>query len=583
MPAPTRSTVVNLGMQTVTLAEFLTAPDGSLTLQQFHTSELLVDPGSDASRPGQIRAAVGQLKQTAKNKGGSINYALPSQAVFARYLTLPGASPEDLQQIIGFEAQQNIPFPIDEVVWDSQALGQPTDGKLNVVLLAIKTDTLEDLNGAVEDNGFQAEIIDVAPTALYNAFRYNYGDLSGCSLLIDIGARTTNLVFIEGDKAFNRSSPIGGNAITQAIAKELNETIEAAELLKREKGFVSLGGSYAEPEDPVVAMISKLSRTTLTRLHAEIARSISYYRANQGGSQPLRAFLAGGSVGMPYILEFFSEKMQMPVEFFNPLRNVSVSQQADQAALAASAHAMGEVVGLALRQVGNCPVEINLRPPTVVRAHQLKTRKPYLIAAAICLFLAIAQWFVFFTKAADVKSRVLEQVNAEVSTLDAVAARYDRAENEQKRLQEVAAPLLTAAVEREAWIQIIDELGANLPPKFIWVTQMTPLSNDRPVTVGGPALVAAPTPKPTGPKNPNQPTAQANVINALQIDGLYLQNPSDAKVIDDFVNNLQKSELFAIEEGDKAKVVTVRSTPDENTWAYTYRIVVPLKNPIALP
>ena len=129
MSAPTRIRVLNLGMQTVALAEFHTSPDGALTLDHIQFSELLADPGADASRPGQIEETIKQLKATLKG-AGAVNYALPSQSVFARYLSLPGGTPEDLQQIIAFEAQQNIPFPIDEVVWDYQSSGQPTDGSL---------------------------------------------------------------------------------------------------------------------------------------------------------------------------------------------------------------------------------------------------------------------------------------------------------------------------------------------------------------------------------------------------------------------------------------------------------------------
>ena len=86
--------------------------------------------------------------------------------------------------------------------------------------------------------------------ALYNAFRYSYSDLSGCSLLVDIGARTTNLLFIEARKKFSRASiPIGGSSITAAIAKEFGEPFAAAESRKKRDGFVSLGGAYAEPAD----------------------------------------------------------------------------------------------------------------------------------------------------------------------------------------------------------------------------------------------------------------------------------------------------------------------------------------------
>ncbi len=194
MSAPTRIRVLNLGMQTVALAEFHASPDGTLTLDHIHFSELLADPGADASRPGQVEETIKQLKASLKGVG-DVNYALPAQSVFARYLSLPGSTPEDLQQIIAFEAQQNIPFPIDEVVWDYQAIGQPSDGKVNVVLLAIKTDTLESVNTAVGASGFVPQVIDVAPMAALNAFHYNYPDYDGCTLLVDIGARTTNRFF----------------------------------------------------------------------------------------------------------------------------------------------------------------------------------------------------------------------------------------------------------------------------------------------------------------------------------------------------------------------------------------------------
>ena len=120
--------------------------------------------------------------------------------------------------------------------------------------------------------------------ALYNAFRYNYSDVDGCSLIIDIGARTTNLIFIEPHKVFSRSIPNGGSTITQRSPRNSTKPFSSAEERKKRDGFVSLGGAYAEPDDPDVARVSKMIRNSMTRLHAEIARSISFYRSQQGGS-----------------------------------------------------------------------------------------------------------------------------------------------------------------------------------------------------------------------------------------------------------------------------------------------------------
>ena len=163
-----------------------------------------------------------------------------------------------------------------------------------------------------------------------------------------------------------------------------------AEERKKRDGFVSLGGAYAEPEDPDIARVSKMIRNSMTRLHAEIARSISFYRAQQGGSQPERVFLSGGSSSLPYMREFFTEKLQLPVEFFNPLRNVAVGEGISQDEISRSAHRLGELVGLALRATNECPMEMNLRPMKVIRRQELAKRRPYLIMAGIAVLAALA-------------------------------------------------------------------------------------------------------------------------------------------------------------------------------------------------
>src|SRR5207247_1774794 len=131
-------------------------------------------------------------------------------------------------------------------------------------------DLLDEINNAVEQTALRTRIVDVASMALYNAFRQSYPNLADCSLLLDIGARTTNILFIEPGRFFLRSIPLGGSAITAAIAREFNESFAAAETRKKRDGFVGLGGAYAEPPDPDIARVSKIARSTMTRLHAEV-------------------------------------------------------------------------------------------------------------------------------------------------------------------------------------------------------------------------------------------------------------------------------------------------------------------------
>src|SRR6266581_33980 len=425
MPASPRILALNLGSQTLGLAEFQAQPDGGIVLSRFGLREVLIDPFADGNRDAQITETLREMLHELELKGGPVNYAISSQAVFARFVKLPPVDQEKVERIITFEAQQNVPFPIEEVVWDYQLVGVSGADKIEVVLVAIKSDLLEGLNEAVEKSGLRTRLVDVATMALYNAFRYNYGDLTGSSLLIDIGARTTNLLFVEPGKVFSRSIPIGGSSITSAIAKEFNESFTAAEARKKRDGFVSLGGVYAEPSDPNVARVSKIMRNTMTRLHAELARSISFYRAQQQGNSPQRVYLCGGTSSTPYTSEFFHEKLQLPIEFFNPVRNVVVTDNVMRDQVARSAHLLGELVGLALRNITTCPMELNLRPVSVIRTQKFEERRPFLVMAAVCFLLGVLGWAFYLARAAALKGKVSDALQVKVDRMHGFETRLN--------------------------------------------------------------------------------------------------------------------------------------------------------------
>jgi len=327
MAAPARLVTLNIGSQTIGLAEFRVT-HGRLVLLNYRFRETPLDPATGQRRDAHdaLRENAGVLHELMREMHvhrADVNYAVPAQSVFARFVKLPALDAEKIDKIIAFEAQQNVPFPLDQVVWDYQLVGGGMGEQIQVVIVAIKRDLLDEINNAVEETGLRTRILDVASMGLYNAFCYNYTDLNGCSLLVDIGARTTNVLFIEVGRIFSRSLPLGSSAITAAIAKEFGESFAAAETRKNRDAFIALGGA-AEPADPNIGRLSKIARSTMTRLHAELMRSITHYRAQQQGDRPSRIFLCGGGAGMPNMREFFHEKFELPVEFFNPLQNVSV-------------------------------------------------------------------------------------------------------------------------------------------------------------------------------------------------------------------------------------------------------------------
>ena len=169
-----------------------------------------------------------------------------------------------------------------------------------------------------------------------------------------------------------------------------------AEKIKIAEGFVSLGGAYEEPENPNQAAISKIARQFMTKLHIQVNQTIQFYRGQQGGAKPQRLFLSGGASIMPYTAQFFAEKLNVPVEYFNPFRNVQIDPSVNLEELARVAHSLGEVVGLGLRNLANCPVEMNLMPDSTLRWQAFNQKKPYFIATIFSLVLvAFAVGFLF--------------------------------------------------------------------------------------------------------------------------------------------------------------------------------------------
>ena len=412
---------LDIGASTVKLAEFGSTRDGTVELLNFGVSALGSDSATDAERVAIVTATIKELMHDCQIKAGPVLLSVSGQSVFSRFVKLPPVDKDKVYQIIAYEAQQNVPFPINEVVWDYQLIGRG-EGELDVMLAAIKADIIIGLTDAVDQAGLQVDLVDVAPMALYNTVRYNYNDDSGCTLVVDIGSRSTELIFMEQGRVFIRSVPVAGNAITQQIMREFELSYEDAEEMKKAHAFVSLGGAHEDPKSEVAGKVSKIVRNVMTRMHAEIDRSIKFYRTQQGGMQPSLVLLTGGSSTMPYLDAFLKEKLKVEVTDLNPFINVPVSQSIDADYISKHAQELAQVVGLALRHTLTCPIEINLLPPKVVQEKNFRRRQPVLVAAALGLALMFGLWAMYFGKMASHTDENRSMVQAKLSALEQIEA-----------------------------------------------------------------------------------------------------------------------------------------------------------------
>lgn len=449
---------VDFGAGSLKLALFEIMEAGGLCLRDFKLKSLGPDGAAEATREATLLKV---LRETLSETGAAarnINVCAPGFQVFSKFVKLPPVDAGKVTQIIQYEAQQNVPFPLAEVVWDYQILGSSPSGELEVLLVAIKSDIVEGLFRIAEEAKLRLQLCDVSPAALCNTFRYNYGDLEDCTLLLDIGAKTSNLLFFEKGKVFSRSINLGANSITQDFAAEAKLKFEAAEQIKVAEGFVSLGGAYEEPENPNQAAIAKIARQFMTKLHIQVNQTIQFYRGQMGGSAPQRLFLAGGASIMPYTAQFFAEKLNAPVEYFNPFRNVQIDPAVNLEELARVAHSLGEVVGLGLRNLANCPVEMNLMPESTLRWRTFNEKKPYFLATVFSLVVVAFAVGFLFQKLANSKEDQLETLQPEVRQRQAKADQFKEVYRARNTALEQANQIATWMGDRYYWGDVLTEL-----------------------------------------------------------------------------------------------------------------------------
>jgi type IV pilus assembly protein PilM len=448
---------VDFGAGSLKLAEFEVNESGGLRLKQYGIKSLGQEGSQENAREATILKALQETISANGFKSKECNVCAPGFHVFSKFVKLPPVEQSKVTQIIQYEAQQNVPFPLSEVVWDYQILGQATGGELEVLLVAIKSEIVEGLFRVADGASLKLQVADVSPAALCNAFKFNYGDLEDCTMLLDIGAKTSNLLFFEKGKVYSRSINLGANSITQDFAAESKLKWEQAEKIKVEEGFVSLGGAYEEPENPNQAAISKIARQFMTRLHIQVNQTMQFYRGQQGGSQPARLFLSGGASIMPYTAQFFAEKLNVPVEYFNPFRNVQIDPAVNLEELAKVAHSLGEVVGLGLRNLAHCPVELNLMPESTRKWRAFNEKKPYIIATVFTVVVVVAVLGLLFAQLNSVTEGKLADIKGPLEKAATKDQQFTKAFGDLKNETNRLGQLETLISDRYYWIDTLPE------------------------------------------------------------------------------------------------------------------------------
>jgi type IV pilus assembly protein PilM len=297
---------------------------------------------------GTVISAIQQILTENQIKTKDVAVAVSGHSVIVKKIKVARMKPDELEEAIAFEAEQYVPYAIEDVNLDFQVLESPNEeaGEMDVLLVAVKKDIINDYLSIISTAGLSAVVVDVDAFALQNAFEIAYEvDRNQVVGLVNLGAAVMNINILRGGVSeFTRDSALGGNRYTESIQKILGLSYEQAENLK-------LGGKVDgrtfEDARPAIEMVN-------TELAGEIRRSFDFFRSSSPSDTIHRVVLSGGSARLQGLVEYLSESLEIPCELANPLRNIKADpKKFDPAYLEVIAPQLAVSVGLALRQAGD--------------------------------------------------------------------------------------------------------------------------------------------------------------------------------------------------------------------------------------
>jgi type IV pilus assembly protein PilM len=322
---------------------------------EFHLQRLGIEPLSpEAIVDGSIMDsslvvdAIHRLNDQTKVKGPNYATSLSGHSVIIKKIQLPAMTEEELASSIQWEAEQYIPFDINDVRLDYVVLteGEPGRDNMEVLLVAVKRDKVNDYVSVISQTGKQPVLVDVDAFAVQNAYEVNYElDPRKVVALINMGAGVTNInILARGTTVFWRDISFGGNQFTEALQREFNLSFVQAEGLKQGESVDRYSPADARP---VLDAVS-------AEMASEIRKTFDFFSATSSEGPVDELMLAGGCSLTPNLQQVLRERFQVPTELMNPLRRIQFKEgDFDGAWLQSIAPMMAVAVGLSIRRVGD--------------------------------------------------------------------------------------------------------------------------------------------------------------------------------------------------------------------------------------
>ena len=427
--------IVNCGISHVSVSTFVS--DGKkISLEQIALKTLHYDYSNDQNWLTALISGLDELCKKQKLKGNA-RFIFPGSLLLSKTLRVPHVEEEKQKKIVAFELSQKMPFPLSELIWDYQVIDD--DGvEQEILAFAVKPEVAESFCEKVVEIGLTPLQITPAPILEYNALISTVNGLEEQeTLVVNIGAKSTNLLFINPTGFLTRSITVGGNTLTQNISDNLGTLFERAEEVK--KSYFS-GEVVYSADDPSVQVLQNCSQQFLTRTTQEITRSIVTYKRLKKGKAPTKMYLSGGGALLSNLPEYLSESQRLSIDYLDPLQSVIISDNLDNEIRPLLPYISGEPIGLA-RAVfktddsNALKTPLNLLPESKLTNLNFKKKVPILLFSAALLSCLPLIGVIFKSSAETHLKKELLEINSEnrklkskILDLESLKEKYDFAE-----------------------------------------------------------------------------------------------------------------------------------------------------------
>jgi type IV pilus assembly protein PilM len=428
----------------------------------------------DANPAELIHEALKQFLSRNSVRGDGVAISVSGQAGLARFIKLPPVEAKKIPDIVRYEAKQQIPFDLNDVIWDYQRLGIGTEEEgyaleTEIGLFAMKREAVFRALEPFQKFGIEIDYVQLTPLALYNYLLfdqlrnlpkpedYDPENPPESTVILSLGTDATDLVVTNGYKVWQRSIPLGGNHFTKALTKEMKLTFAKAEHLKRN------ATAAADPKAVFQAM-----RPVFNELLTQLQRSIGYFSNLERTAKIGRIVALGNAMKLPGLRRYLAQSLGYEIERVQSFQGLVGSQVLSSPIFKENAICYGICYGLTLQGLGKPGLHTNLLPKEIVKDRLVKQKKPWAVATAALLLLGCGISFGAYALAmnsveASLWKSAAEQADSVIGQSNGLKSEANTTETSFKSTDQIGQHLVGNVDGRIRWLELMRAINQCLP------------------------------------------------------------------------------------------------------------------------